>query len=162
MTGTMIHDFRRTVRQCERLFAKQLESETVCCGVTLAQCHALLEIEEALSISLTRLAKALGLEKSTVSRTIDGLVEAGLVARAADSHDRRAQKLSLTEKSRTVLARINKECDNYYRAVFLRLPATRREGIIDGFCAFVKELVAVYEETDTACCFGTAKKEKKA
>ncbi len=43
-------------------------------GISLAQCHTLLEIEKSHEISISELANTLSLDKSTVSRTVDGLV----------------------------------------------------------------------------------------
>ncbi|HEY3416310.1 MAG TPA: hypothetical protein VGM23_05440, partial [Armatimonadota bacterium] len=53
--------FRRQLRALERELVRQLEADTSCCGVTLAQCHALLELATA-ELSLSGLAAALDLD----------------------------------------------------------------------------------------------------
>jgi len=54
-------------------------------------------------IRLSDLAAALGLDVSTVSRQVRHLEEAGLVHRADDPEDRRAYRLSITDKGRDLL-----------------------------------------------------------
>jgi DNA-binding MarR family transcriptional regulator len=105
--------FRRQLRVLEREVARQLETDTDCCGVTLAQCHALLELAPS-ELSLSGLAAALDLDTSTLSRTVDGLVRAGLVVRAEDASDRRSLRLTLTEAGRAKVAFIDDICNRYY------------------------------------------------
>ncbi len=105
--------FRSQLRVLEREIAGQREADTRCCGVTLAQCHALLELENT-ELSLTHLSAVLDLDISTLSRTVDGLVRAGLVVRAEDPADRRLLRLRLTPAGRGKVDRINEECNRYY------------------------------------------------
>jgi DNA-binding MarR family transcriptional regulator len=105
--------FRRHLRVLEREVVSQLEADTGCCGVTLAQCHTLIELA-ASELSLTGLASALGLDSSTLSRTVDGLVRAGLVERAEDASDRRSLRLTLTPAGRAKVAFIDGTCNRYY------------------------------------------------
>ena len=117
---TAVEEFRRDLRVLEREFVRQLEGETTCCGVTLAQCHVLLEL--ALSgPSLTGLAAALDLDTSTLSRTVEGLVKAGLVERDKDPADRRAMRLALTPAGSARVASINRMCNQYYQALLEEL-----------------------------------------
>jgi len=81
---------------------RHLEGETSCCGVTLGQCHALLELSFSDS-SLTSLAAALDLDPSTLSRTVDGLVKTGWVERTPDATDRRAKLVAITEAGEACL-----------------------------------------------------------
>jgi DNA-binding MarR family transcriptional regulator len=108
-----IADFRRHLRAMEREVVRQLEADTQCCGVTLSQCHALLELAES-EMSLSGLAAALDLDPSTLSRTVDGLVRAAFVERAEDAADRRSLRLTLTEAGRAKVAFIDSVCNKYY------------------------------------------------
>jgi len=105
--------FRRQLRVLEREVVRQLEADTGCCGVTVAQCHTLLELA-ASELSLTALATALDLDNSTLSRTVDGLVRAGMVVRAEDASDRRSVRLTLTDAGRAKVAFIDDACNRYY------------------------------------------------
>lgn len=81
---------REIIRILERKLGILDDLQSSCCGVTFAQCHAIVEIgrasecSSAQSISLNDLAEILGLDKSTMSRTINNLVNNGLVERAID------------------------------------------------------------------------------
>jgi len=113
----LIEGFRRNLRVLERQVVRQLAQETGCCGVTLAQCHALLELSAA-DLSLTTLAAALDLDASTLSRTVEGMVKCGFVERTEDSADRRAVRLTLTDSGRHKVAVIDDMCNRYYAALF--------------------------------------------
>ena len=69
---------REKLRQLERELDDRFRSDSGCCGLTLAQCHTLLEIGNKGEISLVELASRLSLDTSTLSRTINGLVILGL------------------------------------------------------------------------------------
>lgn len=60
----------------------------------MSEAHALLEVEDGHELTQIKLARRLGLQKSTVSRLIAQMEEKGWVRRARDDHDRRAQRLT--------------------------------------------------------------------
>ncbi len=104
----------------ERELLFQLEGETACCGVTLAQCHALLELSFS-EFSLSGLAAAVDLDVSTLSRTVEGLVKARLVERTQDLADRRSVRLVLSAAGRMKVAAIDEMCNRYYTGLFEEL-----------------------------------------
>ncbi|HBG22772.1 MAG TPA: MarR family transcriptional regulator, partial [Peptococcaceae bacterium] len=57
--------------------------------MTYSQCHTLVEIGRKRCLSINELADLLGLDKSTMSRTVNTMVEQGLVTREPDPADRR-------------------------------------------------------------------------
>src|SRR5512136_774154 len=95
-----LRTLRKSLRVLEREVELSMASDTGCCGVTLAQCHLLLEVEARGGTGVTELAEILDLDKSTLSRTVDGLCHAGLLSRETDPGNRRCHILSLTEKGR--------------------------------------------------------------
>ncbi len=117
---TAVGDFRRDLRVLERELMRQLKGETACCGVTLAQCHALLELSFS-ELSLSGLAAAVDLDTSTLSRTVEGLVKAGLVERTPGLADRRSVRLVLSATGRAKVAVIDEMCDRYYTELFEQL-----------------------------------------
>jgi DNA-binding MarR family transcriptional regulator len=121
-----IREFRKHLRAIERAVGSLLKGETVCCGVTPAQCHVLLEIAEAGETSLVDLAQRLGLDSSTLSRTVDGLVKAGLVIRETDPGNRRYVKLRLTVAGRSKVGLIDGACDRFYADLLGRVPKHER------------------------------------
>jgi DNA-binding MarR family transcriptional regulator len=121
--------FRRHLRVLEREVMRQLEAETRCCEVTVSQCHVLLEL--ALSdFSLNGLAGALDLDSSTLSRTVDALVRAGLVKRTEDPSDRRALRLSLTAAGQAKVGSINETCDRYYAHLLAGMGEQDKQGVL--------------------------------
>jgi DNA-binding MarR family transcriptional regulator len=127
-TKAAVRSFRRTLRALEREVELSLASQTECCGVTSAQCHILLEVESRGSASIGELAEALELDPSTLSRTADSLVRAGLVSRADDPANRRRQILALLPPGREKVDYINAACDEYYEAVLADAEGQSAEG----------------------------------
>ena len=88
--------------------------------VTFAQCHAIVEIGRAnarageRSISLNDLAEILELDKSTMSRTINNLVNSDLAVREIDPNDRRYLNIKLTEKGRQSFREIEAGMERYF------------------------------------------------
>jgi DNA-binding MarR family transcriptional regulator len=126
-----IHSFRVKLRVLEREIGRQLKNETTCCGITLAQCHILLELENAGSMSIIDLSRVLELDKSTLSRTVDGLVGSELVERVINPDDRRFMRISLTDKGRASAAAIDKMCNEYYLELFKLIPDGKQAQIIE-------------------------------
>lgn len=131
-----IRRFRATIRRLQQLMRLQLR---VCCrSVTLAQCHLLLEVEAQGEATTGRLARELYLDKSTLSRTVDGLVSAGLLRRAAHATDRRITLLSLTPQGRNVCDEINTTNDDFYAQIFRRIPRRHRQAVVRQFANFAR------------------------
>lgn len=138
-----VRAFRSLIRQLEENV--QAQSNRCCTGVTVSQCHALLEIERLGNTSIGQLAETLGLDNSTVSRTVDGLVSMQLVERAPDRRDRRYVVIALSEKGRETCRQYNAESDQYYQGVLEAIPQADRQRVIDAFTAFVNAM-STYRE----------------
>ena len=133
MEKQKIRSLRKLLRLFERLTANQIKQDSCCQGVTLAQCHTVLEIEDLGQATTVELSKRLGLDKSTLSRTIDSLVNTGLAARVAHPADRRFNLLSLTTKGQEVADRINQSNDEFYSRVFEGIEGEHHDEVIDNF-----------------------------
>lgn len=125
----IIKNFREILRRFQREIFVQ-NSASCCCGVTLAQCHTLLEIESKEKESVTELANTLGLDKSTVSRTIEGLVNNGLIDRTIPAENRRMTMLQLTESGKKICKTINSNNDKYLLNILSVLTDNEKEDII--------------------------------
>jgi len=154
---SFVREFRRDLRVLEREAVRHLDGETSCCGVTLAQCHALLELSFSGS-SLSALAAALDLDTSTLSRTVEGLVKAGWVKRTEDSTDRRALRLALTASGRRKVAEIDGMCDRYYQGLFDDMAERDRKGVVRSvkLLAGLMRAHRAAPAGDGACCAATA------
>ena len=136
--------FRSFVRSFEREVSKQVNSKCNC-GVSITQCHALLEIQEKGKCSLNELSMALDLDKSTVSRTIDTLVKEGLVERIIPEKNRRANELSLTHKGFQTCHSINMGNDTYFEMALNEIPENTRNEFINGFKILVEAMSRLNE-----------------
>jgi len=155
VSKALLGEFRRNLRVLEREIVRQLQTETACCGVTLAQCHVLLELSRAGTLSLTDLAGLMQLDRSTLSRTVEGLVKTGLVFRAADPDDRRAIRLTCAPEGSARVAAIDDGCNRQYAAMLRRVSADRRQHIIDTvrfLAGAIPEIRNAGPDTGSGCC----------
>ena len=151
MDAQQVREFRETLRKLERELDSQLREGTECCGVSLVQCHTLMELEKRGKANLKDLSAALELDKSTVSRGIDVLVKNELVQREIDEGNRRFVLLSLTEKGSKACIGINKLCDGYYLELFKHIPAEKHEQVMESLGLFVQALAIIKQENNISC-----------
>lgn len=117
-----------------------------CCGTTISQCHAIVEIGRAEEISLNELAGVLGLDKSTMSRTINNLVEDNLVIRDTHPEDRRYITIKLTGKGQVVFKSIEDSMHIYYNGIFNSIPEDKKAQVLES----LQLLVSAVKENK--CC----------
>ncbi len=144
-----IRYFREIMRRLQRNLSWQSKSDAVCCGITVAQCHAMMEIGKVNKISIVDLASILRLDKSTLSRTIDGMVDAGLVERLPNPEDRRYIKLTLTEQGKNLFDSINCTFDQYYQNIFAAISSEKHQLVMESLSLLV-EAMAVSKSSE--CC----------
>lgn len=122
---------RELIRQLVRNLGL-LEKESTSCGdVSISQCHAIVEVGRAGEISLNKLAEVLTLDKSTMSRTINNLVENNMVMREVHPDDRRYVAISLTDEGRKLFDDIEGSMQKYYSTVFNYIPENKKEQVLD-------------------------------
>ncbi|MBP1763764.1 MAG: transcriptional regulator, MarR family [Firmicutes bacterium] len=122
---------RENLRVLVRKLGVLEREEASCCDVTLSQCHTIVELGRAGSISINALAEVLGLDKSTVSRSVDKLVNDNLIVRDTDPEDRRYLRLKLSEKGQLLFAEVEARMSAYFENVIDTLPANKREQVIE-------------------------------
>lgn len=131
----MINQGSESLRELIRILVRNLgileKSDASCCGVTVAQCHTIVEIGRKEKISLIDLADLLGLDKSTISRTINNLVEEDLVLRDLDAENRRYVSIQLTENGMNVFRNIEESMDGYYKSIFGSIPEDKRSQVLE-------------------------------
>lgn len=146
-----IREFRRELRALERRVELALSEQSSCCGVTPAQCHALLTLQELGRASLGELAAALELDASTLSRTVDGLVKEGLALRREDPENRRRAIVSLSPAGEASAERINESCDRYYRGLLSSLPQADALGVVRAV-PILAEALRSASGSSAGCC----------
>jgi DNA-binding MarR family transcriptional regulator len=140
----MVNQGSGALRELIRILVRDLgvleKNDASCCEVSLAQCHAIVEIGRKGKISLVDLASMLGLDKSTMSRTINNLVESNLVIRDLDMENRRYVIIQLTEKGSSVFRNIEESMYEYYNSIFNLIPENKRNQVIESL-QLLKEAV---------------------
>ena len=140
----MINQGSGLLRELIRILVRDLgileKSDASCSGISLAQCHAIVEIGRKEKISLVDLSGLLGLDKSTMSRTINNLVESDFVLRESDMENRRYVIIQLTEKGKRVFKDIEDSMETYYRDIFNAIPESKRYQVLESL-ALLKEAV---------------------
>ncbi|TCL40195.1 DNA-binding MarR family transcriptional regulator [Anaerospora hongkongensis] len=125
----------KTLRHDMRLLARKMElmtkGEASCCGITLTQCHLLTEIGWAGAASLNTLSERLGVDKSTMSRNIDILVNSNLVSRTIDPDNRRAVTITLTDEGNKLFMQVETSMTQFYETFYNALPADKRSQILE-------------------------------
>jgi DNA-binding MarR family transcriptional regulator len=142
-----IKDFRKSLRTLQRKLAEQLDGDSVCCGVTIAQCHVLLAVEGMERTTITELAAELELDKSTLSRTIESLVAAGLVNREINAHNRRSQHIRLTADGEKTVAGIHDQWKNFFTSLFSGIPKSKHAVVMEGLSLLANSLPSA-----AVCC----------
>jgi DNA-binding MarR family transcriptional regulator len=128
--------FRRDLRIIERALARGPCGESVlgCCGVGLAQCHALLAISDGGS-ALSLLAAELDIEASTLTRTLDSLERLGLIERNSAPGDRRAVVVTKTVAGEAKLHEIDSSWNGWFRGTLATMSAENRRAAVKGIAA---------------------------
>lgn len=134
------------LRQIEYSLGWELGLQTECCGVTLSQRLVLLEIGKRGELTLIELSKSLRLDSSTLSRTINGMVNIGLVNRILNPDDRRYVLITLTSQGKSVYQRIQKMSTQYFSDVFELIPEEKQSDVVSSLAVFA-DAVKVHNES---------------
>lgn len=150
MDLALVRNFRENIRHIEREL--NIQGNTNCCeGVTLAQCHTLLELQLQKSIGLNELSEKLYLDKSTVSRTVDSLVKKGTVNRDVPEENRRKVTLSLTQKGTGICQQINQDSDAFFWDIIQAIPAEDLEVFLRSFKTMVEKMIELNQNKEQTC-----------
>lgn len=148
--ATSCEQLRELLVRLSRAMLLLEKSEGGCCGVTLAQCHMLVETAKAQAshpLGVGDVAQALGVDLSTASRVADGLVRQQLLRRAPSEVDRRRAVLTLTPSGRRLVEEINGGMNDYASQVLAALPPSRLKEVLRSL-----ELLADAMERSWNCC----------
>lgn len=155
----------KTFRELIRRFDRELfmQNCNACCGgITLAQCHTLLEIENRGKESLTELANTLGLDKSTISRTVDGLVTVGLADRTIPAENRRMSTIQLTESGKTLCHSINRKSETYFETILSILSDADKKELLRLLEMVTNRMVDVRLPDNTCCTKSSVSRENSS
>jgi DNA-binding MarR family transcriptional regulator len=100
-------------------------------GVSPGQFGVLVLIKENAGLNQSALARALGIERSTMVAVIDRLESQGWVKRVTSKTDRRSYELALTPPGAALLDRVTPEVRKHERNIADRLSAQEKNQLID-------------------------------
>ena len=141
----------RLTKELLRKFQMRDRNEITCCGVSVSQCYTLDTLYEHGEMSMVQLARKMFLDKSTMTRVVDGLIERELVLRRLDENDRRLIYVNLTPAGRALIEQIRGQQMISLRQILERIPANERQRLLDGLELFSN---AVQDWLATCCAPG--------
>jgi DNA-binding MarR family transcriptional regulator len=112
-------------------------------GVTTRQCGVLMRLWREDGQTVDALVASLYTDQSSLSRVVDRMVKAGLVTRRPDRQDRRARRISLTQKGRALERQVKRIEDQVERRMLEGLSHAEIERIQGG----LRKLLANLAET---------------
>lgn len=132
------------LRENLRILVRKLgvleRGEASCCGITLSQSYTIVEIGRAGTMSANLLTEILGVDKSTVSKSVDKLVNNGILVRDIDPEDRRSIILCLSDKGQLAFEEVEKRATIYFEEVVAGIPDDKRAQIIESLQYLVQAL----------------------
>ena len=143
LPGTIHHPVLPAVRQASRELVRELGFLTghlAGTPLTLAKCHALLELESAGPLTASDLGLRLNVDRSCASRTLQQLTTAGLARHTKDRSDARRRPVALTLTGRMQLVRIHRLADSQAQAALDLLDPAARQQVSDGLTLYAKAL----------------------
>ncbi len=150
-------ELRELLRILERRLGMIDDSTKSCCGVTLGQCHALVEIGRASSLSLNELAEILDLDKSTTSRTVEHLVRRSLARRQLDPANRRCVVIELTDGGQELFQSIESSMNAWFSQVLAQIPSGKLAQVMESLQILNASIAAIPADT---CSEAAADKEE--
>lgn len=143
-----VKSLRETIRGIEKYLGVLEKTQASCCGSSLSQCYAIVEIGRAIELTLNELANILNVDKSTASRIVNTLVNEKLVERESGQGDRRYISIKLTEKGTKIFKEIEENMHLYFTNVYEAMPEGKQGQVIESLEILLEALKV------NKCCKG--------
>lgn len=101
-----LFDLQRAARVVSALYNTHLRPS----GITVAQFSLLRSIDALAPVGMARLAEAMAMDRTSVTRIIEPLLERGLI-RSSTGDDRRVRNLDLTRRGKAAIERARRQWD---------------------------------------------------
>jgi DNA-binding MarR family transcriptional regulator len=95
--------------------------------------------------TISGIASRLGIDPTTVVRTVDSLEKRGLVERRRDRQDRRQVFVEFTDAGRTALLETHQQFIARVRAIFLNMSVDGRSSLLSGLEEYVQVGLEIQE-----------------
>ena len=109
-------------------------------GVSLSQCHILVEIDRPENLTAKDLSDRLLVDKAAISRSIAQLCESGYLIPCNDLLDKRRRPLKLTATGQKKAMQIHQSANTRIQDALTLLTADEREKVIAGVSLYVSAL----------------------
>jgi len=127
-------DFAGEVRRLLRQIIKSNQGYEEACvaffGVTSSQGGALLALPLKKTLRMNELSNGVGVDKSTMTRMVDQLVDKGLVFRKVDEEDRRLVHIGLTGQGQQLNTKLARALKGFYKDSLGEIRENERAAII--------------------------------
>jgi DNA-binding MarR family transcriptional regulator len=133
-------ELRRGLQQLIRLSRILEPHSRAGTHASLSEVMALGELADVEAMSQHELARLLGLEKSTVSRLVAGLVDRGWVSRERNPDNRRLYRLQLTHDGQAAARQIGKQLRTQHTQLLSGLTPAERQGLAIGLAGIARVL----------------------
>jgi DNA-binding MarR family transcriptional regulator len=144
--GKESYQFRQMLQILIRRFGLLEKEGAQCCGVSLIQSHILFAVQRSGKPSLNELSSSLGLDNSTLSRHIQGLVERNLVNRTPSSTDRRYIAITLTPDGERYENDIAGQMNVYIQEILSNVPQDKRGQVLESIDLILEAM------QNSSCC----------
>jgi DNA-binding MarR family transcriptional regulator len=139
-------ELRRGLQQLIRLTRILEPHSGAGTDASLSEVMALGELADVEAMSQHELARLLGLEKSTVSRLVTGLVDRGWVSRERNPNNRRLYRLQLTHDGQAAARRIGKELHAQHTQLLSGLTTAECQALAIGLAGIARVLRSHYRQ----------------
>lgn len=132
-----------SVRQAARQLVRELQmldGRRSIEGFSFSECHLVTELHSMGEATASDMAERLVLEKSTISRLCNGLLERGMLVAERDHNDGRRRLLRLSEKGIASALRVHRKALKQVDSALAFLPPDERQAVADGIGAYTKGL----------------------
>ena len=110
-----------------RAFYSEVETKF---GVTIAEWRVMLTLASEPGVSAAEITNSWAMEKMSVNRAIQRLIDNGNVSRSRDPEDGRSYRLSLTAKGRKMYARIAPAANKRYTEIISSVSAEELDIVV--------------------------------
>lgn len=144
---SLVEDIRAASRSMVRELGF-MQSTLAASGHSASAVHTLLEIDARGAMTAAQLAPFLGLDKSSISRMLAKLIEAGELEEAVASDDARVKQLSLTRAGKRKVDQIHAYGRMQVNTAMARLNPSQRQAVAQGLGAYAQALQACRENDE--------------
>lgn len=137
------------LREVARLYTRAQRVVADCCRTTSTQCYLLTELARSGPQPLSELGTRLSLEKSWVSRAVEGMVARGLVSKEPNPNDARSWLVTLTAEGERTCTELNQTLDTHATELLSALNERERAAVESSLLLLLKALQA---DTAANCC----------